>query len=406
MTIWPTASLDAELRRVTGLVEDMVDRYTAWGDEIRVGEIHFTAYDDIIDFANFRIETAASAVELLRAGRVADALGLCRSLLENYLLLILMCRGRRFFRLKNLESKTPEEFAAILEAEKQAWQDERASGASQCLDVRRYPRAKRHIMYVFDGLRMEGEGNEDVVLPLHRFQFQGFRPETLRLRPEDYFDYFPPDEDLRSALRGHRAEAEQSYRHYLSYDALLECLSLNDIIEVESERRIEAHYTFLGRFLHPTHDAARQLRSASNVYDGKPAVGMHSGYAPAASLLGLVYTAFLVAGVLDEVMGVFEAAPSRYIAEAGTSGLRSLTAKVPETIRYFWFVFNEASSYDRFNWAVHYATDEQLAAHGGYAGLPSDLIPFTADIFGNIQQALGGWRNERVGPYAPPIAGS
>ncbi|HEV2781107.1 MAG TPA: hypothetical protein VGX25_17115 [Actinophytocola sp.] len=112
-------------------------------------------------------------------------------------------------------------------------------------------------MYVFEGLK--GEDEPDFQVPVHYFHFQNFRPEVMRLKQDDYFEYVELPADTKKIMRGHQAKATVVYRHYLSYDGLLTCLELNELVDRAVITRIEAHYTFLGQFLHPTNDAARQL---------------------------------------------------------------------------------------------------------------------------------------------------
>jgi hypothetical protein len=52
---------------------------------------------------------------------------------------------------------------------------------------------------------------------------------------------------------------------------------------------------------------------------------------------------------------------------------------------------------------VHQATDEELEASGGYAGLATGEIPFDPNIYEHLKQALGAWDNTRVGKYASPL---
>src|SRR2546421_402915 len=73
---------------------------------------------------------------------------------------------------------------------KQELEKEQKAGTTSCLAVKKYPRAKRHLMYIFEGLKDESEPG--FMIPLHYFAFQDFYPETMRLKDEDYFDYYPP----------------------------------------------------------------------------------------------------------------------------------------------------------------------------------------------------------------------
>src|SRR5439155_20972742 len=111
----------------------------------------------------------------------------------------------------------------------------------------KYPRAKRHLMYIFEGLNYESE--PDFRIPIHFFEFQEFYPETMRLKDEDYFDYYPPPPSVTEAQNEHRKEMGFRFRHYLSYDALMLWLELIDIADKAVETLIEAHYMCLGNYL-------------------------------------------------------------------------------------------------------------------------------------------------------------
>ncbi|OBE94324.1 hypothetical protein A5776_23390 [Mycolicibacterium elephantis] len=380
----------------------MIAAYLDWFDKIQTGETYNTMYSDIIDYTNFRFETAESCLDLIDKRKVADALGLSRSLLEHYLLLMLLCRGRKYFKLQDLSSKSGSEFKQYLADQKAALAEHRKNGdPGAALYVDEYPRRKKHLMYVFEGLT--GETDKDFLIPAHFFQFQEFRPEGLHLKDEDYFEYFEPDEELKQAQKEHRLDAEFLYRHYLSYDALVQCLALNGLADEAVRHRIEAHYTFLGKFLHPTHQAARNLHERSNVHSGRTAIGMGQEYTKSAILLASLYVCFCLAGILDEMAGLFEAAPELYIRDAGTDDIRKLAAAVSNDFPYFWFLFNEAPLYDKFNFAVHHVDDKDLAKYGGFEGVPGELVPFDYDIYRHLDTAINGWSNQRVGVYRSPL---
>lgn len=112
----------------------MINEYLAWGDNIRIGEIQNMIYGELTDFVNFRVETADTCIDLIENRRIADALGLCRSLLENYLLLLLMCRGRKYFQLQDATRKTDGEFKVFLKEQQEKLAEQHAKGeALACL---------------------------------------------------------------------------------------------------------------------------------------------------------------------------------------------------------------------------------------------------------------------------------
>ncbi|MEW2548351.1 hypothetical protein AB0910_21720 [Streptomyces sp. NPDC047002] len=393
--------IDAEIDRANSLTRAMLVSYGAWGAKIAVGEVQFGAYDEMLDFVNMRMETVDSCLLLIENQKVADSLGLGRSLLEYYLLFMLMCRGRKLFTLRDMTKLTEAEFKVFLREEREKCATLRAAGETAVIDVKKAPRIARHLAYVTEGYKSEDD--PDFIIPAHYFHFQQFHPETMRLKDEDYFQYYEPEPELIKALKGRRAESALSYKFYLSYDALLEFLELNELIDAPVAARIEAHYTFLGKFLHPTHDAARDLHDNSNVHYGGARIGMRQNYSKVAVLLASLYLCYLTAGLIDEAAGLIEGAPEKYISRAGTDELRDLSQRVPVTFPYFWFLFNEPPLYDRFNYCVHHATDDELQEWGGYPGVPKDRVTFDQHIYSHLQHVLGGRSNVRCGEYRSPV---
>ncbi|MFD8492272.1 hypothetical protein [Amycolatopsis sp. NPDC059657] len=397
------SDVEAEISRVSALTRQLLTEYAAWGNKIVVGEVGNMMYDDMTEFVNLRMETVESCLWLLKAGKVADALGLCRSLLEHYLLYMLMCRGNKYFRLQDRADLTESKFKEYL-AERQAAQiKEAADGKTNCIGVEKYPRAKRHVMYIYEGVKAKDE--PEFVIPVHYFHFQDFHPETMRLPEGDYFSYRDIGEIGKEAMKRHRENATERYRFYLSYDALLQCLELNGLVDKAALTRIEAHYTFLGKFLHPTHGAARDLHVDRNHHKGGTSAGLPQPYSPVATLLANIYVCYLVASLVDEIAGLFEAASTKYFSDVATAELRELTKRIRDEFSYFWFLFNEPTLYDKFLYASAQATAEEWAELGGrYESVPSDRVKFSKDIYKHFGDSLNGWSNNRC-RYRSPLEG-
>ncbi len=397
-------ALDAEIARVNEHSRNLLNAYLGWGQKIISGEVENTLYSDLLDFVNFRLETIDTCLLLIEQQKIADALGLCRSLLENYMLLMLMCRGHKYFRLQNLDYKTEGEFKKYLLAQQQKLEEQQKAGTTDCLAVQKYPRAKRHLMYIFEGLNTQTEPYSRI--PIHFFEFQEFYPETMRLKDEDYFSYYPPSEEVTEAQKKHREEAAHAYKHYLSYEALIQCLELNDIADKAVQTRIEVHYTFLGKYLHPTHDAVRDLRQRNNMHRRQTVVGFDQSYEKTAILLASLYVCYLLTGILEEVAGLLEKAPPNHILDAGTTELRSLTEQTGQRFSYFWFLFNEAPLYDKFNYCIHHVSDDELATLKHYRNIPGNRVPFDMHIYSHLKTALGSSFNGRCGNYISPLFSS
>jgi hypothetical protein len=65
---------------------------------------------------------------------------------------------------------------------------------------------------------------------------------------------------------------------------------------------------------------------------------------------------------------------------------------VPPGFPYFWFLFNDPPLYDRFNYCIHRATDEELTEWGGYVNVPRERVPFDQYIYSHLQRTLGDYR--------------
>lgn len=399
--------LEQEIEAALSMFEELANAYTRLNETTQTGEISQGLYFDLTRYANLRVETASTVVLLARNERVADALGLCRSLLEHTLLLRLMVRGRKYIQLGDPKERTPSELRAAVKEAKQtlAEMKERGEGLD-VVDVRAYPRGgTSRLMWVREGLTNADE--PDFYVSWHYFLFQDFRPEVLRLPDDGQALYMPKNysgaKRLKESLAKQRAETKLRYDYYLSWSALLENLVVNGLVTREETQRIESHYTYLGQFLHPTDRAAQDLHEHGSIRSGHTGVGLGQRYDRRAVLLTALYAVWLLRGVANEIVWMLDTAPKRYISDPGTANLHRLIDAVPVRFEYFWFIDNDAPLWDRFNHAVHRATDDELAEAGGYAGLPTKGIHFTWNPYEHLKTALNGWSNARVGVYRSPL---
>jgi hypothetical protein len=136
---------------------------------------------------------------------------------------------------------------------------------------------------------------------------------------------------------------------------------------------------------------------------GGTGLGLAQQYSKIAVLLAALYVCYLVAGLVDEAAGLLEGAPPRYVTRANTEELRRLSAGVATDFDYFWFLFNDPPLWDRFNYCVHHATDEELVAWGGYDKVPKERVTFDQHVYAHLQRALQGGSNARCGIYSSPL---
>ena len=387
-----TDTLTGEIDRASRLARQMIAEYAAWSDKVKYGDQLHDAYREVFDFVNFRIETADSCLSLLHDRHVADALGLCRSLLENYLLFMLMCRGAKFFELQDTHL-TGAKFKKELEDKQAEIKQLHEEGKTPCIGVEEYPRRKGFLMYLYEGLNSPDPDLPEFRIPVHHFLFRQFNPETMRLKDENYFRYYEPTLEVIKADHKQHLAQEDRYRFYLSYDALLQCLELNGLADDALQARIEAHYVFLGKFLHPTHEAARELHESPNCYDGRTRIGLGQRYTEYAVLLGYLYVCYLLAATLDEAAGRFEQAPAKYITDSGTTSLRAVTGRIPVEFPYFWFLTNDPPLWDRYNHCTYHENEADVASWGGYEHVPFDQVYFDQHIYSHLKKAYGFWKN-------------
>jgi hypothetical protein len=141
----------------------------------------------------------------------------------------------------------------------------------------------------------------------------------------------------------------------------------------------------------------------NNVHSFRTAPGFDQPYTKFATLLASLYVCFLLTGFVEEIAGLLENAPSNYIADAGTVEIKRLTRQTPQLFGYFWFIFNEAPLYDKFNYCIEHISNEELAMLKHYSNIPSERIPFEKHIYGHLQSTLGGWSNAKCGEYKSPL---
>ncbi len=388
-----TCQIDGLTADALSTVKELLGAYTRLSGQTKVGKAHQIMYGEILEFVNFRMETIETCTVLVEQRRIADALGLSRSVLEHALLLKLLCRGNRYFELTTFQNLTDSAF----KTKAAEWMTQHAAqvsaGTTQVAEVRVYKRTSKTIMKIFDRLKdsseLPDESLREFSVPIHYFYFQGFVPETMRLKDEDYFTYRKSPPALKKALSDHRKQAKFTYQHYLSYDALLECLELNGLVDDAAQARIDAHYTFLGRFLHPTHEAARQLHDNANWHTQTTEIGMGRRYSSASALLASTYLVHLLCDILDEVAGMLDRAPSYYIEEPGTDEIKALAADARVRFPYLWLVFNDPTNHDKFNhW--NYLPEVERRNFQTHHDVPKERVLFNKDIYTNFTRSLGG----------------
>jgi hypothetical protein len=385
--------LEAEISLASGSLESLFEGYTNLSSQMRIGQIHNTFFDEVFEFVNLRFESISSAKILLEHRRVSDALAICRPVLESLLLFRLICNGHRYYRLQRFED------AALADLQLENAKQLIAEGKAPFVAVKRKRRDRKTLQYFFEGLNFEGE--DPLRIPFHFFIFQEHKPQTQKLKAWEYYSGFPIEEDFRDVLQKHHLESKFTYNNYLSYQSLKECLAINGLMDESMSRRVEAHYTFLGNFVHPTNHAARDLHERSNHHLGGTSLGLSNGYTDESVLLGYLYLLNFAQSLLEELVALLKSAPKRNIEEFSPMSLELEISSQREKFKYFWFLAPEAPRYDKFR-AVQ---DPKLFRKYGhdYESIPDKEVPFDFRIYERLVHALNGWSNSSVGTHKTPL---
>ena len=387
---------ERELVFAKNLLDELLRSYENFGQTLKPSTTHNTYYDEMIEFVNLRMQSAKSAATLLESKLVGDALTLCRPMLENYLLFRLMASGKRYFRIQ--EFPNGKAGTAKLKAELMEAKGKIGKPNVRYLDVRKHPRNSRALIYIYEGLYSDPK--DELIIPIYFFYFQNYDPMIHRLNFGKYFNPIKVDAELRKAFKSHKESAKYMNEYFLSFSSILDGLNVNNLVNPRQEDRIQAHYTFLGSFVHPTNRVARDLHERSNVHSGKTGVGLEQPYSDVSILLGYLYLLHLVSSIVKELVLLYKNAPAKYVAGFDSSQLDSICQRIESDFGYFWFIDDGAPAYDKFNYAVNH---KRVKKASNFKNIPDVQIPFDKDIYGRLSRAINGWKNSLWGEYSSPL---
>lgn len=383
--------LSAEIALAKNHLDNLLDAYVQLSKSIQTGEVHNTFFDDLNEFVNLRMQTVKSAVFLLERNCVADALSLCRPILEHLLLFKLMTRGSRYFKIQTFKSTSG--YKAGLSSAK----DRLRNGRVQYVDVRKHPSRKNSLVYIFEGLQSNQE--EPFLIPLYYFLYQNYDPKSHKLKIWKYFNPITVDKELIKAFKKHKQESQDANNNYLSYRALLDGLHINRLFSDRTEMQINAHYTFFGNFLHPTNRAVRDLHLQNNVFESATGIGLGKPFSPSSVLLGYLYLLYFAVELVGDLLSIYTGAPKKYIHKIDDSKIAPLLQSVTTTFGYFWFVGEKAPDYDKFRTAC----GKRARKNSSWRNISDGSVSFDYNIHERLKNAITGWQNPVWGQYPNPI---
>lgn len=385
--------LDREIDKVVYSLQQLLMEYTNLGSKVKTGEVHNTYFDEIFEFVNLRMESVDSAKTLLEIGRVSDALSLCRPLLEQYLLFKLICRGHKYYRLQNFNDKNLYKWK-LSEAKEKSKDPE-----VPYVKAKKHGRSKQTIQYEFEGLKYDDP--DSLRITFHYFLYQEHNPQAQNLRVWDYYSAIPIDEDFQKALEDNHKNAKFVYKSYLSYSSIKDCLLMNNLSSKRTEQMIDAHYTFLGHFIHPSNRVSRSLHLRSNVHEGNTGIGLSNSYSRESILLAYLYLLNLAQGLIEECVYVLDAAPKKNI-ESFDSGLcKELLREQRDQFSYFWFLSHQAPAFDKFRTLGKFRDPKAYSEN--YLEVPDAKVPFDYDVYGRFVNSRMSWTTMNGVEYKSPL---
>jgi hypothetical protein len=385
--------LESEISKAAEDLNQILKSYMGLGSQVKTGEVQNTYFDEIFEFVNLRMESIDSARKLLTDSRTSDALTLCRPLFEQYLLFKLMCRGHKYYVLQEFEDRS--EFRDALKYAK----SRSSSDDVPYVRASRYRKKKLTIQYDFD--TSSSKNKDSLAISYHYFLYQEQNPMSQNLKTWNYYSAIPIEKDLREALESHHTEAKYKYVTYLSFSSLKDCLKLNNLANARTLPMIDAHYSFLGQFIHPTNRVTRNLHVRSNVYHGSTGIGLPNEYTRESVLFGYIYLINLACGYLDEVLHVLTSAPHKYIKTFPEKTYKDLIFNTLEDYSYFWFLSEKPPAYDKFRIAPGTLANEKNPQ--AFLEVPDEDVLFDYAIYERFIQSLSGWSNFVGFVYESPL---
>lgn len=383
--------MDTALEQAKKDIKRLIKTYLKLSSKFEMDTTLSNPYHHLVDFTNARFETIDSCRLLLKSERVSDVLALNRSLLEHYLLFILFCRGRNTFHLVEKKNSDMRDKMSRFFGKK-------------LLSSEPYPYRPNYMALIVGGPELGHDATKEEISWFYYSVHKMFNPEVARLDGYDYFGRNSRNANLRKIYNQLKKHQKSLYQTYLSYDSLLYGLQINDIIDKSVQLRIQAHYTFLGKFLHPTTNPSRVLREMHNNYSNKTVVGSEEPYRRSSVLLSYIYLIKLTAGFLQELTEALDNIKAEYWPKGSSSNVKKLLKELDDRYSYFWFIFNGPSDYDKYMYCQTMMSDDELEKIGkDYRMVEPSIVTFEKDIYKRFSDSLPHRNSGRVGKYISPI---
>lgn len=363
------------------------------------GKVGYSLYSDFFERLKFQLRSIINITNMVQSGFYKESFASLRPVLEYYLVYTLMTKSKKYFELyKKKRGENIHDAVARMNKGIQGAKKEKATNVVKAI---RYKRTDDLVAVIIEGPFVDGKKSNRNRVPYHHFLFEKFYPNQAILDEKDYFNYRSAKYSRQFNARSRQNQIEQKWlkQHYMSFEAILYNLQLNRLLTKQSKLRVEAHYLFLGKFIHPNNGMIGMLKTDNSDYTHKP---LSDFLEPNfnLSLLGMLYSGYILSNLIDTILYVLTNAPKLYIKKVNDEQIRNLLDKFYKDYDYFWFIHNKPHDYDKF---------QQCVAGIGKKKAPSDFrlimdkdVKFDQDILNRIQRLQLTQSSTICGTYTRP----
>lgn len=375
---------------------ELVEAYKNLFANVTYGKVGYSLYSDYTEYTNYQFKLIEDITLLNDRHSYQASLALLRTVFEHYLLFMLMTLGKVHFRLFTIpKGKTKQD--TIKQWNKDI-ASKRLKNETHAIKAAPYSFDPSVISVTYEGPYVDGKKGKGRLVPFYISVYQQFDADAANLE-FNYLDMSPLYEKRTELFKKRKTENKYLYRHYLSYGAILYSLRINNFSSLSIQPRIEAHYNFLSKFVHPNNAAKMHLRATNRVISRPEDLELLSQENKTLQLLINLYAVSIAIGYLRTLIRVIEEAPKLHFKQADFTALKARLDELEGKYDFFWFIYNSPHDYDRF-----YSSVRKKAYRGkqfDFKNLPNKDVMFDKAILSRLQNIQLGVSNKLVGAYAP-----
>lgn len=364
---------------VRGLLADASSLHTL----VDWGPVSYTLYSDFLDYYNHQLGTLDTILSLVEKQRYRDALVLLRSSFEHYLIFMLYTGGKYYFTRIRRRSGEKNLAAAKVRIEKEI-ENLEASKRSYFKVIQK----DDLLLLRTEGPYIDGIRGKGRLVPWYYRLLEQYDGKAAYLYTGKQQKYFFSWAEKENLIRWHGNN--KAIAHYLQFNNILESLELNNFCKKKTRSYMLAHYNFLSQFTHPTNSSIEIVNNRKqNPYQHYSNLWTEN---EDLELICLLYAGYIAAGFLGVMINTLENAPVTYILRIRAGQVKNRINVFYESYKYFWFIYNGCSDYDKFNASISKSKRKT-----------SKEVKFEADILARLRNLQNGMQKMTGEKYTPPF---